>query len=179
MPKTVLILSTLDTKGAETLYLRQKATALGLATLVMDLSMRGPSAWTADILADQIATAAGSALDQLRQSRDRAGITATTIAGASRIAGDLCRQGRIDGVMAIGGSTGSLMATDVMRTLAFGIPKLMISSTAALPGLATRYIGTGDIMLFHSVIEVAGVSDLLKNVVDRAVYAMAGMLTDG
>lgn len=179
MPKTVLILSTLDTKGAETLYLRQKATALGLATLVMDLSMRGGSAWTADILPDQVATAAGSTLDQLRHSRDRAGITATTIAGASRIAGDLCRQGRIDGVMAIGGSTGSLMATDVMRTLAFGIPKLMISSTAALPGLATRYIGTGDIMLFHSVIEVAGVSDLLKNVVDRAVYAMAGMLADG
>jgi uncharacterized protein (UPF0261 family) len=55
----------------------------------------------------------------------------------------------------------------------------MISSTAALPGLATRYIGTGDILLFHSVIEVAGVTDLLKNVMDRAAHAMAGMLSEG
>jgi uncharacterized protein (UPF0261 family) len=68
------------------------------------------------------------------------------------------------------------MATEVMRSLPFGLPKLMISSTAALPGLSTRYIGTGDIALFHSVIEISGVTDLLKNVMDRAANAISGMV---
>ena len=179
MPKTVLIVSTLDTKGAETLYLQKKLESVGLQTLVMDLSMRGDGAWPADISPAQVAVAGGSTLEDIRSSRERSKITNITIAGASRIAGDLHGRGRIAGVIAIGGSTGSLMATDVMRTLPFGVPKLMISSTAALPGLATRYIGTGDILLFHSVIEVAGVTDLFKNVVDRAAHAMAGMLSEG
>ena len=179
MPKTVLIVATLDTKGAETLYLRKKLEAVGLQPLVMDLSMRGDGAWPADISPAQVAVAGGSTLEDIRRSRERSKITNITIAGASRIAGDLHGRGRIAGVIAIGGSTGSLMATDVMRTLPFGVPKLMISSTAALPGLATRYIGTGDILLFHSVIEVAGVTDLLKNVMDRAAHAMAGMLSEG
>jgi uncharacterized protein (UPF0261 family) len=179
MPKTVLIISTLDTKAAETLYLQQKMETIGVNTLVMDLSMRSDSAWTADIPPAQVALAGGSSLEEVRGSRERSRITNITISGASKIAGELYAQGRIAGVIAIGGSTGSLMATDVMRTLPFGVPKLMISSTAALPGLATRYIGTGDIMLFHSVVEVAGVTDLLKNVIDRAVYAVAGMLSDG
>jgi uncharacterized protein (UPF0261 family) len=178
MPKTVLIVSTLDTKGAETLYLQKKLEAVGLQTLVMDLSMRGDGAWPADISPAQVAVAGGSTVEEIRRSRERSKITNITIAGASRLAGDLHSQGRIAGVIAIGGSTGSLMATDVMRTLPFGVPKLMISSTAALPGLATRYIGTGDILLFHSVIEVAGITDLLKNVVDRAAHAMVGMLSE-
>jgi uncharacterized protein (UPF0261 family) len=178
MPKTVLILSTLDTKSDETLYLRQKIESIGLGSLVMDLSMRGDSAWPADITPAQVAVAGGSSLEEIRSSRERSKNTHITTSGASKIAGELYGQGRIAGVLAIGGSTGSLMATDVMRTLPFGVPKLMISSTAALPGLATRYIGTGDVMLFHSVVEVAGVTDLLKNVIDRAVYAMAGMLSD-
>jgi uncharacterized protein (UPF0261 family) len=178
MSKTVLIISTLDTKNAETLYLKQKAAAVGLKTLVMDLSMRSDSPWAADITPGEVAAAGGSSLEAIRASRERSKNTNITIAGGSKIAGDLHGQNRIAGVIALGGSTGSLMATDIMRTLPFGVPKLMISSTAALPGLATRYIGTGDILLFHSVVEVAGVSDLLKNVIDRAVYAMAGMLSD-
>jgi uncharacterized protein (UPF0261 family) len=179
MPNAVLVISTLDTKGAETLYLRNRLQSAGLAPLVMDLSMGGEAAWRADVTAEQVAEAAGSALADVRSSRERSQVTNLFITGASRLAADMHAQGRIAGVIAIGGSTGSLMATDVMRTLPFGVPKLMISSTAALPGLATRYIGTGDILLFHSVIEIAGVTDLFKNVVDRAVLAMAGMLAEG
>jgi uncharacterized protein (UPF0261 family) len=67
------------------------------------------------------------------------------------------------------------MATDVMRAMPFGIPKLMVSSTAALPGLATRYIGTGDIAVLHTVIEIAGLSRPLENLLDRAAAAIVGM----
>jgi len=67
------------------------------------------------------------------------------------------------------------MATDVMRALQFGVPKMMISSTAALPGMSTRYIDIGDIALFHSVVEISGLSEVLKNVIDRAAHAICSM----
>jgi uncharacterized protein (UPF0261 family) len=178
MSKTVLIISTLDTKGAETRYLRDKITSLGLEPLLMDISMRSSQGIEPEITSAQIAVAGGSTFEAICESRDRASITNTMISGASRLAVDLLENQKLDGVIGLGGSTGSLMATTVMRALPFGIPKVMISSTAALPGLSTRYIGTGDILLFHSVIEISGVSDLLKNVVDRAANAMAGMLRE-
>ena len=174
--KAALIISTLDTKGVETLYLRDKIASLGVTPLLMDISMRGKGGSPADISPAQVAEAGGSSLEEIHASRERSKNTNITIKGASKIAGDLFAQGKLDGVIAMGGSTGSLMATEVMRSLPFGVPKLMISSTAALPGLSTRYIGTGDIILFHSVIEISGVTDLLKNVMDRAACALAGMV---
>ncbi len=178
MPTSILIISTLDTKGVETFYLRDKIASLGMDTLIMDLSMRGDENSPADITPAMVATAGGSSLDEIRNSRERSKITGITIRGASRLATDFFARGKIDGMIAMGGSTGTLMATEVMRSLPFGIPKVAISSTAALPGLSTRYIGTGDICLFHSVVEVAGLSDLLKNVIDRAAHAVAGMVHD-
>jgi len=178
MSKSVLVISTLDTKGQETLYLREKLNELGLHPLLMDMSMRGSTISGIDITAQKVAAAGGSNFEEIRNSRDRSRITNIMIAGASGVAADLLSKGKLDAVIALGGSTGTLMATEVMRSLPFGVPKVMISSTAALPGLATRYIGTGDIALFHSVVEISGVSDLLKNVMDRAAYALGGMVQD-
>ncbi len=176
MPNTILLISTLNTKREETLYLKEQVEALELKALLMDISMRGDGASEADILPDRVAKAGGSRFEDIRQSKDRAQITNITIAGASAIAKQLQADGKIHGVTGMGGATGSLMVTEVMRSLPFGFPKLMISSAAALPGLSTRYIGTGDIILFHSVIELSGLSDLLKNVFDRAACALAGIV---
>ena len=178
MKKNILIVSTLDTKGPETFYLKDKIDALGAGTLLMDLSMRGDETSPAEISPAMVAAAGGSSLDEIRHSRERSKITGITIDGASRLAAQYFADGRIDGVIAVGGSTGTLMATEVMRALPFGVPKVAVSSTAALPGLSTRYIGTGDIALFHSVIEISGLSDLLKNVMDRAAHAVCGMVSD-
>lgn len=178
MTKNILIIATLDTKGVETLYMRSVIEDLGLNPILMDISMRGDKHSPADILPAQVAEAGGSSIEEIRNSRERSRITDITIAGASKIAGELYAQKRLDGVIAIGGSTGSLMATDVMRTLPFGVPKIMVSSTAALPGLSTRYIDKGDIILFHSVVEISGLSAILKNVIDRAACAMLGMVSD-
>ncbi len=175
-PKTVLIISTLDTKKEETRYLKYKFKEIEVLPLLMDLSMRGKEKSRAELTPSQVASAGGSTIEEINNSKERSTITNIIIDGATKIAKDLYDAGKIDGVMAIGGSTGSLMATDVMRALPFGIPKLMISSTAALPGLSTKYIGTSDILLFHSVIEIAGVTDMLSNVMDRACYAMKGMI---
>ena len=178
MAKSILIIATLDTKGEETFYLKDRIESRGLDALLMDLSMRGGEDSPADITPTMVAEAGGSSLEVLSTSRERSKITAITIAGAINQAIRRHADGKVDGVIALGGSTGSLMASEVMRALPFGIPKVIISSTAALPGLSTRYIGTGDIMLFHSVIEISGLSNLLKNVIDRAVGAMMGMVSD-
>ena len=178
MPKTILLISTLDTKGEETFYLKDKIQSLGLNVLLMDLSMRDGGTSPADITPAMVAEAGGSSLEEINRSRERSRITGITIDGAAKLARHRFDETGIHGVVAVGGSTGTLMATEVMRALPFGIPKVAVSSTAALPGLSTRYIGTGDICLFHSVIEISGLSDLLKNVMDRAAHAVAGMVED-
>jgi uncharacterized protein (UPF0261 family) len=178
MPKSVLVISTLDTKGQETLYLKNKLSAIGLNPVLMDISGRGSDMAAIDIPASRVAEAGGGNFEELQASRDRTRVTNIMMAGGSRIARDLLKAGQLNGVIGMGGSTGSLMASEIMRSLPFGIPKVIISSTAALPGLSTRYIGTGDIALYHSVVEISGVSDLLKNVMDRAAYALAGMTAD-
>ena len=177
MPKKqILIISTLDTKGVETLYLKEKIEALGFSAILMDLSMRADVKLPAEITNTQVAAAGGSTIEEIGQSRERSRITRIMTSGASKLARQYHDEGKIDSVIALGGSTGTLMASDVMRSLPFGVPKAVISSTAALPGLSTRYIGTGDIVLFHSVIEISGLSDLLKNVMDRAAHAITGMV---
>lgn len=177
MDKKILFIATLDTKHKESAYLRDAINKIdGCQVLVMDISMAKHVLNGADISAAEVAKCGGSTIEEINNSRERAKITTTMINGAISIARKLLGQKEISGVIGLGGSTGSLMCTDVMRALPFGVPKIMVSATAALPGLATRYIGTGDIMLFHSVIEIAGLSPLLKNVIERAAAAIAGMV---
>ncbi len=173
--KTILVVSTLDTKGMETYYLRDKIKKIGYEPLVLDISMRMSKDSKADIAPDKVAEAGGSSFQDILASKERSKNTAIMTKGAAQIALSLWKEGKLHGVIGIGGSTGSLMATDVMRALPFGVPKVMISSTAALPGMSTRYIDIGDIALIHSVVEISGLSDVLKNVIDRSAYAVCGM----
>jgi uncharacterized protein (UPF0261 family) len=174
MERVILVLSTLDTKGPETLYLRDRIQHHGVIPVVLDLSMSSASI-DADISSADVAQAAGTTIESVRESRERKLITRQMTNGALKLTKDLLEAGRLAGVIGLGGSTGSLMGTDVMRALPFGVPKLMVSSTAALPGLATRYIGTGDIAILHTVIEISGLSAPLRNLLDRAAAAIAAM----
>ncbi len=174
MEHVILLVSTLDTKGPETLFLRDRIRERGGSPLILDLSMSAECEG-ADITPAEVARAAGTNIEEIRASRERKKITRQMIEGAQKLAKELLEAGRLAAVIGLGGSTGSLMATDVMRSLPFGVPKLMVSSTAALPGLSTRYIGTGDIAVFHTVIEITGLSLPLRNVLDRAAAAVAGM----
>lgn len=173
--KRILIISTLDTKRIETFYLRDAIKKLGKEPVILDISMRQREGAKADIPPQEVAKAGGSTFEEVLASKERAKNTAIMTKGAQSIALDMWKEGRLDGIIGIGGSTGSLMATDVMRALPFGVPKLMISATAALPGMSTRYIDIGDISLMHSVIEVSGLSDILKNVIERGAGAVCAM----
>ncbi len=174
MERVVLVLSTMDTKGPETLYLRDRIRKFGGIPLILDMAMSERSDG-ADIPPEEVARATGADIAEIRSSRERKKITRQMTDGAAVIALKMFEDGRLAGVIGLGGSTGSLMATDVMRALPFGVPKFMVSSTAALPGLATRYIGTGDIAILHTVIEISGLARPLQNLLDRAAAAIVGM----
>lgn len=175
--KRILILATLDTKGAEARYLRNILLERGMETLLMDLSMRlveGPTG--ADISADDVARAGGLSLKRMSDSRQMAANMEAMISGARQRTWKLVKEGTVQGVIGIGGYSGTSMITALMQGLPFGIPKVMVSSAAALPGLCNRFLQTSDILLFHSVIEISGLTDLLRNVLERAAYAIEGMI---
>jgi uncharacterized protein (UPF0261 family) len=174
--KTVLILATMDTKGPEALYLRTKIEKQGLKPILMDLSTRGRRGSGADVGPAEVAKAGGTNLKLMASSSDRDRNMEAMCSGAVKIAHRLLRDKKIHGILGVGGYSGSLMTSEVMHTLPFGFPKILVSSAAAIPGLSTRFIQTSDILLFNSVVEIAGLTGLLKNVLDRAVLAMAGML---
>ncbi len=176
MDKNILIMATLDTKEEEVRYLQEKIRSLGLNPHIMDMAMRGEKPSWADITPGQIAQAGRSSLEEIHNSCDREAVTKIMLKGAKRLVLERFEKGKIDGTIAIGGSSGSLIATEIMHSLPFGVPKVMVSCTASIPGLSTKYIKTSDLVLFHSVIEIFGLSDILKNVLDRAAYALAGMV---
>jgi uncharacterized protein (UPF0261 family) len=178
MEKRILIISTLDTKSQETFYLRDRIQDLGCLVLTMDLSMGAPAKESADIPPEQIAQEGGSSIEAIRESRDRTFITKAMTEGAVKIVARMGQAGQLAGIVGLGGATLSMIATNIMRTQPFGVPKLMISSSAALPGLSTRYIGTGDIALFHTVIELSGLSPHLCHVLNRAARSICAMVQE-
>lgn len=176
-PKGVLILATMDTKGPEALYVRTRIKEHGLNPILMDLSARGERKRSgADITSADVARAGGASLKQLALSQNREHNMEAMVSGALKITDRLFRGIKIQGILGIGGISASLMAAEVMRSLPFGFPKILVSSAAATPGLSTRFLQTSDILLFNSVIEIAGLTALLKNILDRAAVAMVGML---
>jgi uncharacterized protein (UPF0261 family) len=178
MSKFILIISTLDTKSQETFYLRDQIEILGCPAQCMDLSMGAPATEKADIPPEQIAREGGSSIEAVRESRDRTFITRVMTEGAAKIVEKMGGAGQLAGIVGLGGATLSMIATNIMRAQPFGVPKLMISSSAALPGLSTRYIGTGDIALFHTVIELSGLSPHLCHVLNRAARSICAMVQE-
>jgi uncharacterized protein (UPF0261 family) len=173
----VIVLATLDTKGVEAHYLRERLRSLGASPLLMDVSMRyGDRLVRADISAEEVAFAAGSSLDELSNSSDLMATMETVVKGASQIVARLMNEGKVEGVIGIGGYTGSSIITAVMHILPFGFPKVMVSAAAGMRGVSNLFFDTSDIILFHSVLEISGLSAPVRNVLERAAFALWAML---
>ena len=169
----------MDTKGREALYLRDILKSLGAEVLLMDLSMRNAGqVWRSDISASETAIAGGSSLAELTRSRDMTTNMKCMISGAINITQKMMNEQKVTGIIGIGGCTGTLMITEVLQALPFGLPKVMVSSAAAQPGLSNQFLKTCDIVLFHSVIEIFGLSDPVRNVLGRAAHALLGMASN-
>jgi uncharacterized protein (UPF0261 family) len=172
--KTVVLLGTLDTKGPEYQYLRERLELAGVRVLLVDVgTLEAPRA-KPDISRQEVAAAGGVDLEALMAARDR-GRAVTEMAEAAAVTvRRLFDEGRCDGVLAAGGSGNTAIATRAMRALPVGVPKLMVSTMAA--GDTRSYIGASDIALMASVTDVAGINSISARILANAAAAMAGMV---
>ena len=130
---TVVILGTLDTKGLEISFLRDRIRAAGADALVIDAGVMGQSSWPVDVDADAVAAAGAGNRARLAAAGDRSSAMAVMRAGAARIVVDLHAQGRLDAIVAIGGSGGASLAAAAMQALPIGVPKLIVSTSLGTP----------------------------------------------
>jgi len=176
MSKTIAIVCTLDTKGEEAKYLKELIEARGHKTILMDTNMGGEPTIPPDILAEEVARLGGGDIREIRASKKTGEVTPIMIKGASVKVKELLEAGQLDGIVSFGGASNTTLSTSVMKALPFGIPKFMVSSTAAMPAYAAKYIGTKDITMMHSVVDIAGLNDLTKAVLERAAGGICGMV---
>lgn len=170
----VLLIGTLDTKGVEFQFVRDRLDAAGVATLVIDAAVQGPAHFPPDIPRDQVFAAAGTSLASVQRAGDRGKAIEAAARGAAAIATRLHREGKVDGVLGLGGSAGTTIATAAMRTLPFGVPKLMVSTLAS--GQVRHYVGVRDILMLHSVVDISGLNRISRTVLANAAHAMIGMV---
>ncbi len=176
MSKTIAIVCTLDTKGEEAKYLKELIEARGHKTILIDTNMGGEPTITPDISAEEVARLGGGDIRDIRASRKTGEVTPIMIKGASIKVKELLEAGQLDGIISFGGASNTTVGTSVMKALPFGIPKFMVSSTASMPAYAAKYIGTKDITMMHSVVDIAGFNDLTKAVLERAAGGICGMV---
>ena len=164
----------MDTKGEQLQYLKEQIRARGHETVLMDLSMGGRSTYAADIAASEISRLGGQPLEELMASKDRYFVTDTMSRGAQQKALSLLAEGRLDGIVAMGGATMALMGSKVMSKLPFGIPKV-IATPAAMPVYVGTWFGATDLIVMQLIMEISGMNDLVKNAISLVAGAVSGM----
>lgn len=176
MPKTILLIGTFDTKGAEYAYVRDLIMARGHQVLTLNAGVAGEPTLTPDISAADVAAAGGGDLAELRRQADRGAALEVMMAGASKLAARLHAEGKFDGVLGLGGSGGTAIATAAMRGLPVGLPKVMVSTVAS--GDVQPYVGVKDICMMYSVVDIAGLNRLSRRILANAAGMVCGAVEE-
>lgn len=164
----IAIVGTFDSKGEEHLFLKRAVQERGLKTLTINLGTKAPSPFLADFdLYQTLLREAGDALED----RDRA--ISAILQHARRLIRDLYDEGKIGGILSCGGGTGTHLGTNVMSALPLGVPKVMLSTVASRD--MAKVVGTKDIAMIHTVVDLLGVNSISGGVLDRAAAAVCGM----
>ena len=174
MAKTVVIVGALDTKGEDFRYVKELIEREGLATLVIDFGVMGPPAFTPDVTREEVVTAAGGDLARLVSGDHKDEAMQTMAAGLAAVVQKLHAEGRVDGIISMGGSGGTSIATSAMRALPVGLPKVMVSTLGG--GDVSAFAGTKDITFMPSIVDVAGFNRLSRRIYANAAGAIAGMV---
>jgi uncharacterized protein (UPF0261 family) len=172
--KTVVLIGTLDTKGEELEFMRRRLDAAGVRPLLIDVGTLEPPQVEPDIDRWEVAAETGADLERLAGARDRGRAVTAMAEAAASLVRRLHGEGRCDAVLGAGGSGNTAIATAAMRALPVGVPKLMVSTLAA--GSSRAYIGTSDLMMAPSVVDVAGLNAISRRVLGNAAAAVVGML---
>jgi uncharacterized protein (UPF0261 family) len=170
----VVLLGTLDTKGYEYAYLRERLDERGVGVLVVDAGVHEPSGIEPDVAREAVARAAGADVTELAAAGDRGAAVTAMGAGAEQIVRGLHADGRLQGILALGGSGGSSIAARAMRALPVGVPKLLVSTVAS--GDTRPYVGAVDVTMMYSVVDISGVNRVSAQIMTNAAGAMAGMV---
>ena len=172
---TIALIGALDTKGDDFVFVVAEIERRGLAALVINTGVIGEPAFAPEVGAAEVAEAGGRSLAELRAAGDRGAAIGVMAAGAAAIVKRLYDEGRIQGVLGMGGSAGTTIATTAMRALPLGVPKVMVSTLAG--GNVAAYVGDSDIVLFPSIVDVAGINSISARIYTNAVAAVCGMAT--
>jgi uncharacterized protein (UPF0261 family) len=171
---TVVLLGTLDTKGVEYAFLRDRLRERGAEVLVVDAGIHEPVGLEPDVSRHEVARAGGADVDELAAGGDRGAAVTAMAAGAEQVVLRLHAEGKLAGILALGGSGGSSIATRAMRALPVGVPKLMVSTVAS--GDTRAYVGAVDVTMMYSVVDISGVNRVSARIMANAAGAMAGMV---
>lgn len=171
--KTIAIIGTFDTKGTEFEFIKKLVREQGLDTLCIHAGAFEPL-FAPDVSNAEVAASVGVSMEEISSKRDRAFATDVMSRGAEKLIPELYAQGRFDGIISVGGSGGTSMATPAMRALPIGVPKVMVSTMAS--GNVSQYVGTSDVVMFPSVVDAEGLNAISMEIFSNAVNAVVGMV---
>ena len=171
---TIAVLGTLDTKGAEHAYVAELIRQRGHQTLLIDTGSGEPPSVQPDIRREEVAAATGVDLAGIAERKDRGEAVAAMAGAAAVILAGLVSEGRVQGVISLGGGGGTAIGSAAMRALPIGFPKVMVSTLAA--GNVAPYVGTKDIVMFPSIVDVSGINRISRVLLARAAGAICGMV---
>ena len=174
MAKTVCIVGTMDTKGVEFSFIKAQIESTGVSTCVINTGILGEPQLTPDISADEVAQAGGSSLQALRDEGDRGNSVAVMAQGAAALVAEKHTAGEIDGIISLGGSAGTTIGTTAMQAVPVGVPKIMVSTLAS--GDTSPYVQSKDICMMYSVVDIAGINRLSRQILANAAGAIVGMV---
>jgi uncharacterized protein (UPF0261 family) len=172
---TVVLLGTLDTKGLEYAFLRDRVREQGVDVLLLDAGILGPALTDPDIGRDEIAEAGGGDIASLIAGGDRGVAIGTMARGAAAVVTRLHANGQLDGIVGLGGSGNSTIIAEAMRALPVGVPKLIVSTVAS--GDTRPYVGAVDIAMMYSVVDIAGINRISARIMTNAAAMIAGAAT--
>jgi uncharacterized protein (UPF0261 family) len=172
---SVLVIGTMDTKGRESAYLASRIREHGCEVVVMDVGILGEAEEIhCDITRRMVAEAAGTTIDVLRNAGSRGKAVEGMREGARRLARTLADQHRIHGAVSLGGAEGAVLAGAAMRELPLGMPKMIVSPIASGQRTFGPFVGTADISVMHSVVDILGLNRVARPVYDSAAAGVAG-----
>lgn len=174
MAKTVVIVGALDTKGQEFKFIKDLIEEHGLHTLTVDFGILGAPYYPPQVSQDEVARAGGGELAELRSGEHKDRAMQVMADGLAVVVRKLYAEGRLDGIISMGGSGGTSIATAAMRTLPVGVPKVMVSTVGG--GDVSAYAGTKDICFIPSIVDVAGFNRISRTIYANGAGAIAGMV---
>jgi uncharacterized protein (UPF0261 family) len=175
--KTIVVLATLDTKGREADYLRQQIESFGDIAWVVDVGVVGRPATRSDVSREEVAKAGGKSLAELLENPSREIAAPVMAEGALKIITALAQEGKVHGIVSMGGTQGTTLATKVMRALPYGFPKVMVSTMAS--GNVAPWVDIKDIAMLFSVTDILGLNPVSRKILANAAGAVCGMANVG